>query len=101
LRQTVGQKDVAPVDLTKELLSTFENLFINVVSRIVENDVGDKVSLKSRGTSVPQFERAKSIIDTVASEHLIGSAFEVLFKELDRYVNVLSSFEGIDWATYV
>lgn len=101
LRQKVDQKGEAPQGLTKELLQTFENLFINVVSRIVENDVGDKVSLKSKGTSVPQFERAKSVIDTVASENLLGSAFEVLFKELDRYVNLMSSFEGVDWATFV
>jgi hypothetical protein len=25
----------------------------------------------------------------------------VLFKELDRYVQVMGTFEGIDWATYV
>jgi hypothetical protein len=91
---------VAP-DFTKKLLQTFENLFINVVSRIVENDTGDKFSVKSKGTSVPQFERAKSVIDTNASENLLGSAFDVLFKELDRYVQVMGTFEGIDWATYV
>lgn len=101
LKQKIGKKDEQSDDLTKELLLTFENLFLNVISRIVENDTGDKVSVKQQGTSIPQFERAKSVIDTNASEMLLGSAFEVLFKELDRYVQLMGSFEGIDWATYV
>jgi len=101
LKQEVSNKDEEPKNLSKEILTTFENLFINLVSRIVDNDSGDKVSVKSKGTSVPQFERAKSVIDTNASENLLGTAFEVLFKELDRYVQVMTSFEGIDWATYV
>lgn len=101
LKQVVEAKNSAPSDLTKEVLMTFEALFLNLVSRIVENDTGDKISTKTKGTSVPQIERAKSVIDTSASEALLGSAFDVLFKELDRYIQVMGSFEGIDWATYV
>jgi len=86
--------------LSKELLLTFENLFLNVVSRIVSNDLGDKVNVKVKGTAIPQIERAKSIVDSNTSEHFLGSAFEVLFKELDRYVAIMGMFEGIDWATY-
>lgn len=83
------------------MLVTFETLFLNVVSRIVDNDLGDKVNVKSKGTSVPQIERAKSVIDTNASENLLGQAFEVIFKELDRYIVLMGMFEGIDWSTYV
>jgi hypothetical protein len=35
------------------------------------------------------------------SEHLIAQAFEVIFKEFDRYINIMKMFKGVDWTIYV
>lgn len=101
LQQKVESEDSESTNLTKELLITFEHLFLTLIGRIVDSDLGESVKTKSRGTSVPMLERAKSVIDTNTSENLLGSAFEVLFKEFDRYITVMAMFQGIDWTTYV
>lgn len=49
-------------DLTQELLGTFENLYFNLVSRIVDTDLGVSMQLKTTGTAIPALERSKSII---------------------------------------
>lgn len=46
-------------------------------------------------------ERSKSVIHTSISERLIGDAFHILFKELNRYVNSLKDFPGIDYPSFV
>jgi hypothetical protein len=59
------------------------------------------MKLKAKGTSVPSLEKAVSVIDENVSEHLISEAFEVIFKEFDRYVKIMKMFKGVDWTTYV
>jgi len=49
--------------LTKELITTFEQVFLNTVGRTVDSDLGTAMKLKERGTSIPTLERSKSIID--------------------------------------
>jgi len=83
------------------LLQTFENLFLNIVSRIVDSDLGTNMQLKKTGTAIPMLERSKSIILTSISERLIGDAFHILFKELNRYVRSLKDFPGIDYQAFV
>ena len=41
------------------------------------------------------------MIDNNTSEKLIGQAFEILFKEFDRYIKITEKFEGVDYQTYV
>jgi hypothetical protein len=50
---------------------------------------------------VPSLEKAVSVIDENVSEHLIAQAFEVIFKEFDRYINIMKMFKGVDWTIYV
>lgn len=35
------------------------------------------------------------------SERLIGQAFEVMFKEFERYIKIMKGFKGVDWTVYV
>ncbi len=35
------------------------------------------------------------------SERLIGQAFEVMFKEFERYIKIMKNFKGVDWTVYV
>ena len=51
-----------PSDLTLEILRTFENLYFNLVSRIVDTDLGTSMQLKTSGTAIPALERSKSVI---------------------------------------
>lgn len=59
------------------------------------------MSLKTSGTALPKLERAKSVVNVDVSEKLMNSSFEVLFREVDRYVKMLRMHKGIDWSTYV
>ena len=77
--------DAEPSDLTKEILVTFENLYFNLVSRIIDSDLGTSMQLKTTGTAIPALERSKSLIQVGQTEKLIGSAFDILFIELDRF----------------
>jgi hypothetical protein len=43
------------------------------------------MQLKTTGTAIPALERSKSVISESQTEQLIGSAFDILFKELDRF----------------
>jgi hypothetical protein len=76
--------DEEPHKLQFCLLEVFENLYFNLVSRIVDSDVGT-MKLKSRGTDIPLLERSKSIISHSVSEQLIGDGINIVFKELNRY----------------
>ena len=99
-RKSRNQED-APNDLCRELLQTFEHFFLLIVARIVDSGLGTEMTLRSVGTTLPKLERAKSMINVDVSERLINSSFEVLFKEVDRYVKMLRLHKGIDWSTYV
>jgi hypothetical protein len=71
------------------------------VGRIVKPDTGAHMKLKQKGTSVPTLEKAQSRIDENVSERLIGQAFEVMFKEFERYIKIMKGFKGVDWTVYV
>ena len=71
------------------------------VGRIIRPDIGAQIKLKQKGTSVPSLEKAISVIDENVSEHLISQAFEVIFKEVERYIKIMKMFKGIDWTIYV
>lgn len=78
--------DEEPDNLQYVLLETFENLFLNIVSRVVDSELGTQIQLKKTGTAIPTLERSKSVINTSVSERLCGDAFHIVFKELNRYV---------------
>jgi hypothetical protein len=47
-------------------------------------------------------QKAKSVINEDVSETLLGQGFDIIFKEFNRYVKIMSNlFKGIDWTTYV
>ena len=71
------------------------------VGRIIKPDKGDDMKLKQRGTAVPSLEKAQSVIDENVSEMLVAQAFEVMFHEFARYVDIMKKFKGVDWTVYV
>ena len=87
--------------LTKEVIDVFEQVFLTSVGRIIKPDTGTLMKLKQKGTSVPTLEKAQSMIDENVSEHLIAQAFEVIFKEFERYIKIMKMFKGVDWTIYV
>lgn len=84
-------------------MEIFEGIFLTVTGRIVEPDFGIQMNLKKEGgTSAPSLlHKAKSVVDENASELILGQAFEVIFKEIERYIKILGSYSGADWSTYV
>lgn len=88
--------------MSKDILDLFEHLFLAVAGRIVEPDFGGALRLKSSGGgAAPQLQKAKSVIDENASETLLGQAFEVIFREIERYLKIINGFKGVDWGMYV
>jgi hypothetical protein len=87
--------------LTKEVVDLFEQVFLLTAGRIIKPDTGANMKLKQKGTSVPTLEKAQSRIDENVSERLIGQAFEVMFKEFERYIKIMKSYKGVDWSVYV
>lgn len=87
--------------LTREVLDVFEQVFLLTVGRSIKSDTGVLMKLKNKGTTVPSLERAHSNISEGVCEYLIAQAFDVIFKEFDRYVNIMKMFKGVDWAVYV
>lgn len=60
------------------------------------------MKLKQKGsTQVPTLEKAHSRIDENVSELLIGQAFEVIFREFERYIKIMQGYKGVDWTVYV
>lgn len=41
------------------------------------------------------------MIDENASEKLLGQAFDIIFKEFERYMSIMRRFKGADWSVYV
>ena len=60
-----------------------------------------KLKPSDSSSNVPQLAKEKSVLDENVSETLLGQAFEVIFREFERYINMMTSFKGIDWGVYV
>jgi len=41
------------------------------------------------------------VLDENASEKLLGQAFDIIFKEFERYMGIMRRFKGADWSVYV
>lgn len=50
---------------------------------------------------MPQLQKARSLVNEDVSEALLGQAFEIMFKEFERYIGIMLGFDGVDWSTYV
>jgi len=61
---------------------------LNLAARIVDEDLGTAMQLKKTGTAIPALERSKSVISQSNTELLFGQAFDILFRELDRFSKV-------------
>ena len=86
--------------LTEATIDTFEMLFTLVTARIASSDFGEDLKIRDRRTGVQRLVKAKSVVDENVSEVLMGQAFDVIFRELDRYNQLLAAFDGIDWEVF-
>ena len=41
------------------------------------------------------------MINEDVSETLLAHGLDIIFKEISRYVKIMTNFKGIDWASYV
>lgn len=87
--------------LNLDVIDIFEQLFLTVAGRVVVKDERDEIIKRQGKAAMPSLKKARSVIDDDASEILIGQAFEIIFKEFERYIRIMMGFEGVDWATYV
>lgn len=83
--------------VTEQLITLFESLFLSVIARLISQDDEPKIKL----TNQLSMERSRSVIDENVSENLLSQCFDIIFRELSRYIEFISSYKGIDWNTYV
>ena len=81
-------------------------MLISIIARIVDTTSQDSPSSSvepvSKKKNQLSLQKAKSVINEDVSETLLGQGFDIIFKEFNRYVKIMSNlFKGIDWATYV
>lgn len=50
---------------------------------------------------MPSLERIESVVDVDASMALIAQAYEIIFRELQSYVDFVQRFEGVNWKIFV
>jgi hypothetical protein len=90
-------------DLSRALVEYFENLLTSIISRIMEDNPESSHSepgKKKKNQLVLQ--KARSVINEDVSETLLVQGFDIIFKELNRYICIMNEyFEGVDWTTYV
>lgn len=97
----VSSKPIDDQPLNSDVIDTFEALFFTVTGRVVMKDGKDEI-IKRQGKSVmPSLQKARSLVDKDTSEILLGQAFDIIFREFNRYISIMQDFEGVDWSTYV
>lgn len=88
-------------DFQNSVLEIFEHIFLSVVGRIAQTDEGEDIKVKSSsGSSALVMKKAKSTIDQSVSEVLIVQAFDVIFKEIERYNNQIRTSASVNWPFY-
>lgn len=97
----ISCKSIDDQALNQDVIDTFEQLFYTVTGRVVMKDERDEIIKRQGKSSLPALQKARSLIDDDTSEILLGQAFDIIFKEFNRYINIMLGFEGVDWGTYV
>ena len=64
---------------------------------MIQKDHAQKIKLTGSLTMT----KSHSVIDETDTESLILQSFNIIFKEFNRYIDYASSFQGIDWNTYL
>ena len=82
--------------LCQDVLEFFEQILITWFARIIKEDSGEEQKIKTHETSVLGIEKAHSFVNTSATECLIAKWFKHIFEQLDRYINLIKKFEGIN-----
>ena len=70
------------------------------IARIAKPDMPQIKKRADISTGLPKIEHQTSSVNENDSEKLISSAMVILFKEFDRYSNMVGGFEGVDWLSY-
>ena len=87
---------------SRDVIEYFENLLVSIIARIVDpSSLEPEPSAKKKKNQL-SLRKAKSVINEDVSETLLVQGFDIIFKELNRYVKIMNNlFRGIDWSTYV
>lgn len=96
------QGQVDEQSLSTDILEFFENLLISILARIVDPSPYEADHHAKKKKNQLSLQKAKSVINEDVSETLLAQGYDIIFKELNRYVKIMNQmFRGIDWATYV
>jgi len=92
------------VSLSKEVLDLFEFVLVNSMGRSLKpQDESTKIKLKETNKQqlMPSLERIESVVDVDATLQLLSQAYEIIFKELAAFVELIQRFDGVNWKIYV
>ena len=87
--------------LTEMIISLFEQTFLSVVGRAIQKDDSSHTTILSTTKSPLSMERSQSLIDENSTENLLLQGFDIIFRELQRYIDFSQAKKGIDWNTYL
>ena len=83
--------------MTEMIIGLFENIFFSVIGRLIKQEEQPQIKLKTPLS----MERATSIIDENATESLLLQGFDIIFRELQKYIKFAQNYQGIDFNTYL
>lgn len=73
--------------------------YMSVLARVIESDSGE--NMKISANAITGIARAKSVLNKKTVSPLIEKVFEIIFIEVNRYLDILSKVKGIDWSIYL
>jgi len=81
--------------LSRDLLYTFEDVFLAIVARITDTEGQETLQIKKQGsTSIASLVKSQSIVNEDISEQLVSQAFNVMFKYFHNYIKQCREMEA-------
>ena len=71
------------------MVTLFEQLFFNALSRLVESDEGAEIKLPLSSREMTTLRKHKSVIHESTSETVMSNVFKIVFNELSRYISII------------
>ena len=87
--------------LSHMVLETLEFIMMACFSRILEEGNEKNVDIHKTGSSINKIQQAHSVVNTNITEVLLASSFEIIFKQLNRYTELIKNMDSIDWKLFV
>lgn len=96
------------IELSREVIDIFENVLVGGMGKsfqsLEHNSSNNTIKLKDngkKGMMLPNLEKFQSVLSVESTLKLLGQAFEILFRELQAFVDFAQKFDGISWKVFV